>query len=76
VTGTLVKFGTGLANLLSGRQESWDWLWQLTLWLGFLGGALAGAAALLHLPKAALLLAAFLSFALALLAALVPRGVR
>jgi uncharacterized membrane protein YoaK (UPF0700 family) len=76
VTGTLVKFGTGLANLLSGRQESWGWLWQLTLWLGFLGGALAGAAALLHLPKAALLLAAFLSFALALLAALVPRGVR
>ncbi len=76
VTGTLVKFGTGLANLLSGRHESWDWLWQLTLWLGFLSGALAGAAALLRLPQAALLLAAGLSLALALLAGLVRRGLR
>jgi uncharacterized membrane protein YoaK (UPF0700 family) len=75
VTGTLVKFGTGLANLLRGQHDSWDWLWQLALWLGFLGGALAGAAALLHLPKAALLLAAFLSFGLALVAPLVRRGV-
>ncbi len=71
MTGTLVKFGAGLANLLSGHHESWDWLWQVTLWVAFLGGALMGALALRHLREATLLLAAGLSLALALAASVV-----
>lgn len=71
MTGTLVKFGAGLANLLSGRHESWDWLWQSSLWLAFLAGALAGAAALRYYQQAALLLAVGFSLVLAALASLV-----
>lgn len=71
VTGALVKVGAGLADLLSGRHESWAWLWQFMLWVAFLGGALAGATALRHLPQAALLVAAGLSLVLALAAGLV-----
>lgn len=72
ITGALVKVGAGLADLLSGRHESWAWLWQFTLWLAFGGGALAGATALQHLHQAALLLAAGFSLVLALVACLVP----
>ncbi len=54
ITGALARFGTGLANLLSGRQASREWLWQLPLWLGFAGGALAGAATGVRLGLGAL----------------------
>lgn len=74
-TGALVKFGTGLGNLLSGRPESWGWVWQLALWLCFLGGALGGASMVLHQPQVALPLAAGFGVALAGLAA-VARGLR
>jgi len=74
-TGSLVKVGTGLGNLLSGRPASWEWLWQLGLWASFLGGALAGGATVLHYPGVALPGAAGFSAALALLA-LVARGLR
>lgn len=75
VTGALVKTGAGLANLLSGRHASWDWLWQFALWLSFLGGSVVGALTLLHFPPAALPLAIGLSLALAALAGWV-RGLR
>jgi uncharacterized membrane protein YoaK (UPF0700 family) len=75
VTGTLVRFGTGLADLLRGQLTSWAWLWQLALWLAFLVGALTGAGFLLHLRPEALPAAAGLSLVLALLAGLV-RGLR
>lgn len=65
VTGTLVRFGAGLADWLSGQAPAQDWLWPVTLWLAFLAGALGGAAAQLLLPHEALLLAAGLSLALA-----------
>jgi uncharacterized membrane protein YoaK (UPF0700 family) len=65
VTGTLVRFGTGLADWLSGQAPAQDWLWPVTLWLAFLAGALGGAAALRHLGPAALPAAAGLSLALA-----------
>ena len=74
-TGALVRFGTGLANLLSGQPAEWGWLWQLSLWLSFLGGALAGATAVAQLASGALLLAAGGSLALAGLAGL-ARGMR
>jgi len=65
VTGTLVRFGAGLADWLSDAAPAHDWLWPVTLWLAFLAGALGGAAAQQHLPQVALLLAAGLSLALA-----------
>jgi uncharacterized membrane protein YoaK (UPF0700 family) len=68
VTGTLVRFGTGLADWLSGQAPAQDWLWPVTLWLAFLGGALGGAAALEHLGSHALLGAAGLSLGLAAVA--------
>jgi uncharacterized membrane protein YoaK (UPF0700 family) len=68
VTGTLVRFGTGLADWLGGQVRAEDWLWPTTLWLAFLAGALGGAAALRHLGGAALPGAAGLSAGLALLA--------
>lgn len=71
VTGTLVKFGAGLANLLSGHHASWEWLWQLLLWLAFVLGAFLGAVALMHWHQLALLVAAGLSLVLALAASLV-----
>ncbi|RZK18404.1 MAG: DUF1275 domain-containing protein [Hymenobacter sp.] len=71
VTGALVKFGAGLANLLSGQPQSGEWLWQASLWLAFVAGAFAGSLALLHLPHHALLLAAGLSLGLAGAASLV-----
>lgn len=74
-TGALVKFGTGLAQLLGGRPQSGPWLGQLGLWLGFLAGAVAGAYTLGRLPQLALPLAAGFSLTLAGLAAVV-RGWR
>jgi len=75
VTGALVRFGTGLADVLRGQATSWDWLWQLLLWLGFGAGAWAGGAFQLHLRPEALPAAAAASAALALLAGVV-RGLR
>jgi len=68
VTGTLVRFGTGLADWLSGQAPAQDWLWPITLWLAFLAGALGGAAGQEHLGARALLLAAGLSLGLAAVA--------
>jgi uncharacterized membrane protein YoaK (UPF0700 family) len=68
VTGTLVRFGTGLADWLSGQAPAQDWLWPVTLWLAFLAGALGGAAGLEHLGAHALLVAAGLSLGLAAVA--------
>jgi uncharacterized membrane protein YoaK (UPF0700 family) len=68
VTGTLVRFGTGLADWLGGQAPAQDWLWPITLWLAFLAGALGGAAGLAHLQTNALLLAAGLGLGLAAVA--------
>ncbi|MGH7113990.1 MAG: YoaK family protein [Stellaceae bacterium] len=44
VTGTLVRFGQGLGDLLVGRPLGWVWIEQAVPWLGMVGGAaLAGA---------------------------------
>jgi uncharacterized membrane protein YoaK (UPF0700 family) len=44
VTGTLVRFGQGLGDLLVGRPGGWMWVHQAVPWLGLVGGAaLAGA---------------------------------
>jgi uncharacterized membrane protein YoaK (UPF0700 family) len=44
VTGTLVRFGQGLGDLLLGRTGGWVWAVQAVPWLGLVAGAvLAGA---------------------------------
>lgn len=44
VTGTLVRFGQGLGDLLIGRPGGWVWAEQAIPWLGLIGGAaLTGA---------------------------------
>jgi len=68
VTGTLVRFGAGLADWLSGQAPAQDWLWPVTLWLAFLAGALGGAAGQAHLGRLALPAAAALSLGLATVA--------
>lgn len=45
ITGTLVRLGAGLGDLLIGRNQDWGWIEQAAPWLGIVGGAiLAGAA--------------------------------
>ncbi|AMR26418.1 hypothetical protein A0257_04405 [Hymenobacter psoromatis] len=68
VTGTLVRFGTGLADWLSGAAPAQNWLWPVALWLAFGAGALGGGAAWLHWLPGTLPLAATLSLTLAALA--------
>ncbi len=44
VTGTLVKFGQGLGDFLTGRAAGWLWAAQALPWLGLIAGAtIAGA---------------------------------
>ena len=47
MTGALVKVGQGLATLFSGG-EKWAWLPFLLLWMGLIGGAIAGACLFVH----------------------------
>jgi uncharacterized membrane protein YoaK (UPF0700 family) len=47
MTGALVKIGQGLATLLSGGERL-AWLPFLLLWLGLIGGAVAGATLFVH----------------------------
>jgi uncharacterized membrane protein YoaK (UPF0700 family) len=42
MTGTLVKFGQRLADALMGG-ERWGWVPYLALWIGLVGGAVAGS---------------------------------
>jgi uncharacterized membrane protein YoaK (UPF0700 family) len=42
VTGTLVKLGQGLGDLLVWRQRRWDWLAQAAPWIGIVVGGAAG----------------------------------
>jgi uncharacterized membrane protein YoaK (UPF0700 family) len=44
VTGTLVRFGQGLGDLLAGHANGWGWAEQAVPWVGLVGGAvIAGA---------------------------------
>lgn len=58
VTGALVRFGTGLAQWISGREAEPGWGWMGGSWLGFLLGALTGAAVFDAFGLLALLVAA------------------
>jgi uncharacterized membrane protein YoaK (UPF0700 family) len=56
MTGTLVRFAQRAAQALAGG-ERWAWLPYLLLWLGFLGGVTAGAAAFARIGLEALWIA-------------------
>lgn len=68
VTGTLVHFGLGLADLVSGRTPEKGWPGSVTFWLAFLGGALAGGALLVQWEALVLPVAVGCSLLLALVA--------
>lgn len=44
MTGSLVKMGQKLAEALMGDPDRWAWTRYLFLWLGFVAGAVTGAA--------------------------------
>lgn len=61
MTGSLVKIGQKLAGALMGDPDPWAWVPYLALWLGFLAGAVSGAASQLRWGWDALWLAAAIS---------------
>lgn len=61
MTGSLVKIGQKLAGALMGDRDRWSWVPYLSLWLGFLAGAVSGAASQLRWGWDALWLAACIS---------------
>ena len=66
MTGSLVKIGQKLAGTLMGDRERWSWVPYLALWLGFLAGAVSGAASQLRWGWEALWLAALVAAVLTL----------
>ena len=54
VTGTLVKLGVGLGQLVCGRGKDWTWLEQGVPWLGLVAGGIAAAVALAHVGRLAI----------------------
>ena len=74
ITGALVKVGTGLANLLSGRSQPRDWLWQALGYGCFIAGAFVGALALRKFGTVTLALAGAWALVLAWRARQVPEA--
>ncbi|AMJ67477.1 YoaK family protein [Hymenobacter sp. PAMC 26628] len=68
VTGTLMQIGRGLADLVSGHAPAKGWPGLFSVWLAFVGGALAGGALLVQRGALALPVAVGGSLLLALLA--------
>jgi uncharacterized membrane protein YoaK (UPF0700 family) len=61
MTGSLVRIGQKLAGALMGDRDRWGWVPYLALWLGFLAGAVSGAASQLRWGWDALWLAALIA---------------
>ena len=64
MTGSLVKLGQKLADALMGEPDHWAWTRYLFLWLGFIAGAVMGAASHVRWGWTALWLAPIASAAL------------
>lgn len=64
MTGSLVRIGQKLGGALMGDRDRWGWVPYLALWLGFLAGAVSGAASQLRWGWDALWLAALIAAAL------------
>ncbi len=67
VTGAVVRFGTGLANLMLGTVASSFWI-QAPLWAGLSSGAVLGGILQIHYGERAFLFPAALAAILALVA--------
>ncbi|MDF2383053.1 DUF1275 domain-containing protein [Nostoc ellipsosporum NOK] len=65
MTGSLVKLGQKLADALMGDPDRWAWTRYLFLWLGFIAGAVMGAASHMRWGWTALWLAPIASAVLA-----------
>lgn len=74
-TGALVRGGQRLAGALTGQAPRWAWASHFALWLGFLGGVVAGVAAERSLTVPALWIAAGVAGVLTLtVARIAPAG--
>jgi len=74
MTGSLVRIGQKLAGALMGDRDRWGWVPYLALWLGFLAGAVSGAASQLRWGWEALWLAAAVAALLTLAIARLTGG--
>ena len=52
VTGALVRFGQGLGNFLIRKTTGWDWLAQVSPWVGLIAGAAIGSLAYIRVGEA------------------------
>jgi len=52
ITGTLVRFGAGLGDLIAARANGSEWAVQMVPWLGILAGAILAGAAHLRVGSA------------------------
>ena len=72
VTGTLVKFGQGLGDFLTGRLTGWTWLVQASPWAGLTAGATIGGAAYFRMGGVAIWVPVLLTCLLAVWSTIVP----
>jgi uncharacterized membrane protein YoaK (UPF0700 family) len=72
VTGTLVKFGQGLGDLLVRRTSGWGWLAQALPWVGLISGAIIAAAASVRIGAAVAWIPVGLAGLITLWSAVIP----
>ena len=73
VTGTLVRFGQGLGNFLTGQVTGWSWLAQAAPWVGMITGATIGGIAYLQIGEPTIWLPIALAVALCAGSILMPQ---
>jgi uncharacterized membrane protein YoaK (UPF0700 family) len=73
VTGTLVRFGQGLGNFLTGRVTGWSWLAQAAPWVGMITGATIGGITYVQIGEPTIWLPIALAVALSAGSVLVPQ---
>ncbi len=72
VTGTLVRFGQGLGDLVTGRTGEWVWAEQAVPWLGLVCGAVIAGAVYARIGSAVAWVPVGLSAALLLWSPTIP----
>lgn len=72
VTGTLVRFGQGLGDLVTGRTGGWIWVEQAVPWLGLVCGAVIAGAVYARIGSAVAWVPVGLAAALLLWSATIP----
>jgi uncharacterized membrane protein YoaK (UPF0700 family) len=65
MTGSLVRVGNGIAGAILGRESN-GWRGYLLLWIGFVIGAIAGAASYRAFSSGSLWVASFVALCLSL----------